>query len=233
MPWLDIAILLILAIYIIIGLVRGFLKTSVHFGTTILAVSAGILLAPTVALLFTNVFQLDDQVSQLVTNSISSYCISDSGTQINDAYLHEFAQLLLGHDYWVNYAGGVESAEFIAKLSYALTDCIFVLISFFVVYGLVKIILNFTCHFIRAINRKRYFGWVARSCGAIVALFEGIFVILLGVVLIQMLMPAIPSVHSFVDSALATSPFSSWLFSVAGDFLDAALLPWMLRFYTF
>lgn len=231
MPWLDIAIIVILAIYAIVGLVRGFLKTAVRFGTTLLAVCAGLLLAPTVALLFTNVIHLDNTVSQLITNSISGFCISESGTQIDNIYLHQFAQMMLGHDYWLDYAGGVESAEFIAKFSYAITDCLFVLISFFIVFSLTRIIISFVCHFIKALNRRRVYGWVSRTVGAIISLFEGIFVILIGFVLVRMAMPIVPSLHGFVDSVFATSPFSSWLFAVANDFLNAGLLPWLMRFY--
>ena len=231
MPWLDIAIILVLAIYAVIGLVRGFLKTTVRFGTNILAVCACFLLAPTVALLFTNVIHLDGTVSQLISNSISGFCISESGTQLDNPYLHQFAQMMLGHEYWLDYAGGVESAEFIAKLSYSITDCLFVLISFFLVFGLTRIIISFICHFIRALNRRRVYGWISRTVGAIISLFEGIFAVLLVFVILRMAMPITPAIHEFVDSAFATSPFSSWLFSVANDFLNAGLLPWLMRFY--
>ena len=231
MFWIDIAIFVVLITYFIVGLVRGFLCSSVRFGNTALALCASILLAPTLALLFTNVLHLDTTLSQVVSNSISSYCISDTGTQLDNTYLHKFAELTLGHDYWVNYAGGVESAEFIAKLSYAITDCLIVLFSSFIIFGLMRIIVSFICGFIRSINRKRTYGWIARAMGAIISLIEGICIVLVAFCVIGIIMPVAPALHHTIQDLLANNPITNWLFNLTQDFIDAGLLPWLMRFY--
>ncbi len=231
MFWIDIAIFVVLVGYFIVGLVRGFFRSSMRFGNTALALCAGVLLAPTLALLFTNVFHLDTPLSQVISNSISSYCVSDTGTQLDNTYLHKFAELTLGHEYWLDYAGGVESAEFIAKLSYAITDCLMVLFSFFIVFGLMRIIVSFICGFIRSINRKRSYGWIARVSGAFVSLIEGACMVFVTFCVIGSIMPVAPTLHHTIQDILASNPVTNWLFTLTQDFLDAALLPWLMRFY--
>lgn len=231
MPWIDIVIFVILAAYVITGLVRGFLRSSVRFGNTVIAICVGILLAPTLALLFTNVIHLDSSISQLISSSITGYCVSDTGTQINDEFLHQFAQFSLGNEYWLNYPNGVESPEFIAKLAYAITDNLIVLISFFIVFGMMRIIISCVCGFIRAINRKRAYGWVARTMGGLVSIFEGICVIWVAFCVVSALLPALPAQHDLIRHLLLSNPVSNWIFGISNDFYNGILLPWLLRFY--
>lgn len=230
MFWVDLLLFVILGTYFMVGLVRGFLRSAVRFGNTAISIVVGLLLAPTFALLFINIFHLDSVLAQVFTGSVSGYCISSTGTQIDNPYLHKFAEITLGQEYWTNYAGGVESAEFIAKFSYAIADALLVLISFFVVSGLMRIIMLFVCGFIRAINKKRAYGWIARIFGSLVSLCEGFFMILIVFCMVGVILPIAPSMHSAFDSILASNPVSNWLFGITRDFLDACLLPWWLRF---
>lgn len=231
MFWVDLILFIILGLYIFVGLVRGFLRSTVRFSNTAISIVTGLLLAPTFALLFTNVFHLDSVFVQMITNSVSSYCVSSTGTQIDNVYLHQFAELTLGHEYWANYVGGVSSAEFIAKFSYEIADLMLVVISFFIVSGIMRIIMLLVCGFIRAINKRRAFGWIARSFGAVVSLLEGIFMLWIAFCVVGAILPIVPTLHPAFDSVMASNPISNWLFGVTSDFLEAGLLPWWLRFY--
>lgn len=231
MFWVDLLLFIILGLYAFIGLVRGFLRSAIRFTNSAISVVVGLLLAPTFALLFTSVLGLDTVLSQVISNSVSGYCVSSSGTQLDNAFLHNFAEITLGHEYWLNYAGGVESAEFIAKFSYMISDALLVLISFFVVSGLVRIITLLVCGCVRAINRKRAYGWIARSFGAVVSLFEGIFVLWVVFCMLGFILPIAPATHNAVTEILSANPVTNWLFGITNDFLNALLLPWLMRFF--
>ncbi len=231
MFWLDITSFVIIAIYLVVGLSRGFLRSSIRFGNTALALCIAFLLAPTLSLLFTQTLHLDSSLSQLFTNTISGSCYSSSGTRLDNDILHRFSELTLGPEYWLNYTGGVESAEFIAKLSYALADSILVLICFFCIFGLTRILITLICGFIRAINKKRAFGWIARSTGALVSVLESVCVICIIFCTISTILPAVPSFSDGFVATLPSNPVCNWLFGIIQDFNDAVLLPWLLRFY--
>lgn len=230
MFWVDLLLFVILGLYALVGLVRGFLRSAVRFGNTAISVITGLLLAPTFALLFINVFGLDTTLAQVITNSVSGYCVSSSGTQLDNEFLHKFAEITLGHEYWSDYAGGVESAEFVAKFSYMIADALLILISFFAVSGLMRIIMLFVCGFIRAINQKRTYGWIARGFGCLVSLFEGIFMIAVVFCMFGLILPIAPAIHPTVTEILSANPVTNWLFGITNDFLDALLLPWLMRF---
>lgn len=228
MPILDILIFIIILSYALAGLVRGFLKTSVQLGITIISLGIAILLAPTLCLLFTDVLHIDTQLASTFANTLNPYCISSTGGALDNAVLHQFAQLTLGHDYWLNYVGGVENAEFIALLSYAVAKNILVLISFLIIFAFLRIILGLICSFIRAINRKRVYGWIARSFGAILGLIEAIITILLILSIIYIFSPTAPSFGTEFVKILSNNPITEWIYNLVADLLNGIILPWTL-----
>lgn len=229
MPIIDIIIFVIIISCILTGLVRGFLRTSVQFGISLIAVCVAILLAPTLALLFTDVIHLDAELAHVFANTLTPFCVSSTGGAIDNVALHQFAQVYFGQEYWVGYVDGVESVEFIGKLSFGVAKSVIILLSFFILFSLIKIILGLIAGLIRALNRKRVYGWVARSTGAMVGLIDGILTIFLLFATLYIVVPAVPSLDLIIQNQLPQNPVSAFLYNLIEDFMAGVIQPWSLK----
>lgn len=229
MAWIDLLLILVIICYALSGLVRGFLKTSTRFGGSLFSLCIAILLAPTLASLFIDVLHLNSDLGIAINAVITPYCVSSSGGALDHSALHQFAQMMYGHDYWINYVGGVESPEFIAKISFALADSVLILLSFFIIFAILRIVWGLVCGLIRALNRKRVFGWVARSTGALVGVLEGILIVVLILSLIHTITPVVPAFGNIIQNLLTQNPVTNWMYGLLNDFLTGVLLPWMIK----
>ncbi len=228
MPLLDILVVLIILGSVFFGLVRGFLKTTVRFSVSILSLGLALLLTTTVASLFIDVLGLDSYVANVLSSSLSQFFVSSTGGPLDNTVLHEFAQLTLGQEYWLNYAGGVENVEFIALLSYSAATSLITLVSFLVTYTFLRIILGLIAALIRPLNRKRAFGWIARGFGGLVGLFESLVSILILLCIFHAFIPLAPGVGEGFLNLLNSNPITSWFYSLTHDLMQAIISPWLL-----
>ena len=94
MAWVDIAIIVIILVYAILGLSRGFLKSLLRFFGTIATLALSILLSKPVSGLFEQWFGLNSKLGEFMSTTLAPYCSTSTGGPIDNFFMNKFAEML-------------------------------------------------------------------------------------------------------------------------------------------
>ena len=227
MAWVDIAIIVIVLLYAIIGLSRGFLKSLLNFFGTLATLALSILLAKPVSGLLNNWFGLSDKLGDWISGSLAPYCVSSSNGAIDNFFMDKFATLLMGSNYWQNYEGGVSSDAFISAFSESVGSILCVIIAVFALYIIIRIVIALLGKLFKFLTRNRAIGGIDRFFGLVLGLVQGACVIFIILGIIYLIAPAIPALSDQLIGFLETNPLTRELYEIMGDFIDGILIPWL------
>ena len=227
MAWIDIAIIVIIVIYAIIGLSRGFMKSLLNFFGTLATLALSILLAKPVSNLLNNWFGLTDKLGEFMSGPLAPYCVSSSGGAIDNFFMDKFASLLMGSNYWQDFEGGVSSDAFISAFSNSVGSVLCVIISVVALYIIIRIVLALLGKLFKFLTRNRAIGGIDRFFGLLLGLVQGACVVFIILGIVYLISPAIPSLSDQLIGLLETNHITRELYNFIGEFIDGILLPWL------
>ncbi len=225
MAWLDVIVVIIVLIVAFFGLARGFLKSLLKLFGTLVTLIVSILLAKPFSTLLENWFGMSSAIGHSLEPSISSAVGTDGGS-IPNFFLNKFAEILMGQNYWQNYAQGSADPAFITDFSAHIGDIIGVVISVIILYILFRIVIAILERIFDALTRNRVVGSVDRVLGLVLGLAKGFLMVGIVCVFVYLLSPAIPAFGEWVNNLLAGNPITRTIFGWMSSFTDSVLIPW-------
>ena len=229
MPWIDIVLIAIIVIYAIIGLSKGFLKSLLRFLNTLVVLVLSIFLGKYLAMGLESLFGLGSVLGANLEGALAPMCVSSGGGALDNVMLNNFAEILLGPEYWLMYgAQGVMSEEFIADFAGAVGHILAVAISIVIVYVILKLIFKLLSRFLKFLTEDRVIGWVERVFGSVIGIVEGALVIWLGFCVMYLVLPAIPMLAEQSTILFQLNGITAELFLIVSDFMEGIVIPFVI-----
>ncbi len=227
MAWVDIAIIVIILVYAILGLSRGFLKSLLRFFGTIATLALSILLSKPVSGLFEQWFGLSSKLGEFMSTTLAPYCSTSTGGPIDNFFMNKFAEILLGANYWQNYDGGVSSPEFISAFSGAVGSVLGVVVTTLILYIVIRILIALLGKLFKFLTRNRAIGGIDRFFGLILGIVEGAVAIFIVLGIVYLIVPIIPAFSGTVLDLLQVNHITQEIYNLVGEFIEGILLPWL------
>lgn len=229
MAWLDIVLMLLLVVFAVIGLSKGFTKSLVNFLGTLVVLVVSLLLSKPLGAALNGWFGLDNAFGGMLKGSLAPYCVSSEGGALDNSLMDKFAEILLGQNYWENYSEGVVNPQFLNDFSLAIGKLVTMAIATVVLYLIFKLVIWLVCKIkaLKFLTEKRPIGGVERVFGFFMGAVRGVVTIWLCFCVAYLLIPALPAYSETVINILNTNNITNEFYKLIGEFMEGIVLPWL------
>ena len=228
MPWFDIAILLIIALFAVIGVFSGFFNSLIKLCGTFVTLVLSIFLAKPIANVLQFVFKLKDVMGGVVEAPITPYCmdVNENGS-ISNFFVNKFAKILMGGNYYNEYPQGASDPDFISAFSWKIGELVTIGIAAILMFILIKITLSLLTRLVNRLHEYKTIGKFDRVIGGVFGAVKGGLYVSIVFVSVYLISSALPSIGqtflSWMDGSWIAQPLFMWL----ANYTDGTLLPWL------
>lgn len=203
MNFVDIAVLGIIALFVIIGYFRGFLGTLLSFAGTIIALAAAYFLAKTVATMIGGIGGLRDSLGgvfsgmfdgEVFTKTIDMSSIEAVSEGLLGLGIPDFLIAILAEPIVAAAAAtGLNTPMSLATyLGPVIVDFILLVISFIIIFFVVKLIMMIVQRFVKKVLLNKTLRIGDRILGGVFGIVKAYFILCLLILLLEVLIPAVP-----------------------------------------
>ncbi len=228
MAWFDIAMLLFISLFAVIGIFNGFFNSLIKLCGTFVTLVLSIFLAKPIANVFQFVFRLKDAMGGVVEAPITPYCMeTNENGAISNFFVNKFAKILMGGNYYNEYPQGASDPDFISEFSWKIGELITIAIAALVMFILIKIILSLLTRLVNRLHEYKTIGKMDRVLGGVFGAIKGGLYVSILFISVYLISSAIPSLGqtflSWMDGSGVAQPIFMWL----ANYTDGTLLPWL------
>ena len=215
MPWIDIAVIVILIISALIGVSKGFLKSLIGLFGTVVTLALAIWLAKPAADLINGWWGLDATFGGLVNGPVSE--------AFAETIPNAFGMLLSAifgvppSPVTPAYIDGI-----CAQLG-SIMSTVVVAVGLFIV---IKIIVWLLSKLFDAITKNRAISGLDRILGFVFGIVKGAVFVVVVLGLLFLLGTYVPAISGWFNPLLADSPITNWAYGFIADFVEYTLIPY-------
>lgn len=220
-PWVDIIFFVILVIFAIVGVSRGFLKSLVALFGTLLTLVVAILLSKPVAGLVDSWFGLSSVFQGMMVESLHE--TFQGGIPF---LLNGIITTLMGADYMAGVTDEtIRSMEFASDVALKLGNLITFAICIIVLYILIRIVLWLLSKLFDAITQNRAINGLDRVLGLVLGAAKGVLCLFILFGVAFLLSSLIPSLGSTIDYWIEQNTVSHAFYNWTRDIIENTILP--------
>lgn len=223
MPWIDIAFAVILVIFLLIGVFKGFWKTFVSLFSTLVLLIIGILLAKPLSGLLENWFGFISSIASSMQGGLESYFTT---TDYHTGWIYGVLLVVMGKDYLMTDPDvHTLSVDFSVKLG----TIIVVAICAIALLIIFKIILMIILKVSQVFNRNSIHRSLDRVFGGVLGVLKGGFFIFGICSLAFTIGSLIPPLADWLTTMFAENQFASTLYNWSVSILQDLILPFIFH----
>ena len=219
MPWVDIAVVIIMVIIAIIGISKGFLKSLIGLFGTLVTLALAVWLAKPVGDLINSWWGLNEVFAGLIEPTIAGAFDVSSATEFN-----AFGMLLAA------IFGAPVSfpvpAEYITGIAEQLGTLLSTVASAVVLFIIIKIIVWLLSRLFDAITKNRVVNGLDRLLGFVFGLLKGALFVAIVFGVLSVVCASVSVVADWFLPLLESSPISKWAYGYVAEFVNNILLPY-------
>jgi len=217
MPWIDIAVVVILVISALIGISKGFLKSIISLFGTVATLALAIWLAKPVANLINGWWGLDGTFADMVLPTVTD-AFSGSGLPNTFGLL---LQTLFGAP-----SSMPADAVYLADVAGQLGTIMSTVVAAAGLFIVIKILIWLLSRLFDAITKNRAISGLDRLLGFVFGLVKGAVFIAVAFALIFVVGTYVSAVSGWFTPLLEASPISNWFYGIVADFVEYTLIPY-------
>lgn len=216
MPWIDIGVLVLILIFGIVGISRGFLRSLLALFSSLVTLILAIWLAKPVAGVVDSLFGLSNAFAGMLEPGFLETFTGWSGS----GWLAEVVKIILGAD-----ALTLEAPELASQFAGAVGNIISIAICAVVLYFVIRFILFLLGKLFRTITQNRAINGLDRILGFVIGAAKGVLAVFIICGLMFVLGSIIPGVASWTDQILGANTVARTLYGWSVEILETTIIP--------
>lgn len=216
MPWIDIAVIVLILIFGIVGVARGFLRSLLALFSSLVTLILAIWLAKPVSGVVDSLFGLSGAFSGMLEPGFLDTFTGWSGT----GWLAEVVKIILGAD-----ALALEPSVLANQFAGAVGNIISIAICAVVLYFVIRFILFLLGKLFKSITKNRAVNGLDRILGFVIGVAKGLVVVFLICGLVFVLGTVIPGLASWTDEMLGFNTVSQTIYGWAMEIMENTVIP--------
>lgn len=222
MGTMDIIVIAILAVFALIGFVKGFLNTILSLFGNLASLAVAIVIVKPCTKFFDSVFKLVDKLGGALLNGVATLLpeLSDKTMSGADVISHLNGGGLLGRltamfvDSSATYGAGATDLN--ATLSTNMGQFATTIVTVLIMFVLIRFGVFLLSKIFDAITKKSAISGLDRLLGFICGFIKGAIIVTCALSIMYTLSPIFPKVNEWISNA----SFSSWLYGYINQLID-------------
>lgn len=205
MNYVDIAVLVIIVLFVIVGFAKGFSKALISLAATVLSLAAAFIFAKTLANLIGGIGGLKEALSTAIEGMFKGDIFnltinlteeSSVAARLTELGLPEFIALLLAPAIVKSVPEGMGGEMSIAKyLAPVIVNAILVVVSFLLIFFTVRLIMKAIEKFIKSILMNKTLRTGDKILGALFGVVKAYFALCIMLILLELLIPSVSALQ--------------------------------------
>lgn len=223
MPWLDLLVCLLVALFGLIGYVKGFWRTFLSLFSSVVVIVLAILLAKPLANLMESWFGLTSAISNSIQGGIQSYLDS---VDFSTGWIHTLLVTFLG-DAYVD--AGPAISELAANFSIKVAKLLMVVICAIVVFVLLKVVFWLILKFVKKLQFGRSHRPLDRIFGVVLGILKAMFYITTVSWIIFSLGGVITPIASWFDTTFSNNVVAKFFYDISISIMQNWIFPFIFH----
>lgn len=219
MPWIDILFIVILVIFALVGLAKGFLKSLVALFSTLITLVLAIWISKPVSGLVDSLFGLSTIFGDMLEGGI--YNSFQGGIPVA---FQGLVNVLMGADYMATNPD-TTSIEFASDFADKLGNIITIAICVVVLYFLIRFILYLLSRLFDVITQNKAVDGLDRVLGFLLGAVKGAVMLFVCFGIIYIVSTLLPSVGGSIEYYIEMNPICQSFYNWTRDIVENTLLP--------
>jgi len=222
-PILDVLIILVLVIYVIVGIYKGFWRSLISMFSVLITLALAALLAKPFSTLLQNWFQFSSVLGNGFHGGVESY-VNANGT---GGWLGQAMNIIMGKNYMANVS---DNATLVNDFSFKLGQICNILICTIFLYILIRIGISLLAKLLKKLTENEIANGVDKTLGAVFGLIKGVVTVAIVMLIVMFELGSfIIPFGEWFNSLLEYNKLTTLLYGWAKYLLQNVILPYFIR----
>lgn len=221
-PIIDILIILVLVVFLLIGLIKGFWRSLIALCSSLVTLIIAILLSKPLSMLLDSWFHLNSSFAGAFQPGIESY-INQHGYA--SGWMRQVLNIIMGNDYM---SSVTDQTTLVNDFSLKLGQVANALICVVVLYIIIKIALFFLSKLLNKLTDNPLMQGVDKTFGAIFGLLKGTFVVFVALGIMFGISSLITPIGDWISGVMSSNPFTNVLYGWTQHLIQNILVPFVV-----